>query len=113
MSMTVTLDGITLALAPDLRLSSDEGSRLVETVSGGALLWRGSRRQAIHLRGQGLSTSERDHLESIAASQATVALLLGAESWDIVLTKIVRGPTTGSDRWTVDLEALVVSVISE
>lgn len=113
MALTVTLDGITFALAPEVQQISDEGARLVGTISGGALLWRGRRRQRLHLRGQGLTTADRDHIEALASAQQPAPLELGAELWNVVLVKVERGPTIGSDRWTLEIDAIVVSVIPE
>lgn len=108
MSLLVSIDGRTFGLTPEVGATNDIGGLLVSTLTGGGLLWRGGRRQHLKLTGQGITTDELTVLESIWRAGTTTTLTLGADSWEIVLTRIERSPTMGSDRWTVAAECLVV-----
>ncbi|MCG3152104.1 MAG: hypothetical protein GEEBNDBF_01392 [bacterium] len=108
MAIQVSIDGRTLGLTPEIVAVRDVGGLLVSTLTGGGLLWRGGRRQRLKLTGQGITADELTDLESLWGAGANTTLTLGADSWEIVLTRIERSPTLGSDRWTVAVECQVV-----
>lgn len=108
MTLQVSIDGRTFGLTPEVGTASDMGGLLVSTLTGGGLLWRGGHRQRLRLTGQGITTAELTDLESLWRAGTSTTLNFGADTWEIVLTRIERSPTMGSDRWSVAAECLVV-----